>query len=479
MRVIRGRRLLLAAVLAAGAVLLPTAAQAATPLSAAASCLPGADTAADRAIATRLRPLMTGQRLGAAVSGRSIACARVIVRIVQLRGLPRRAAVIALTTAITESTLKNHLTEVDHDSLGLFQQRPSQGWGRPEQLVDPVYATDAFLNAMIRKYPGDSWLSGDVGAICQRVQTSAFPAAYGREVHDAALILSKVWTDVPAAHPGTVQPQPAATSVGPFQRAIATAATELGPLDGRHTLAMTDWNGDKRPDLMVVKGTGTVTGGTEVRIMNGAGNLSSLLLNTATVLGPAEDGDVYSVGDWNGDNRPDLMVLQKAGTQLRIVDGASNFQRLLLETTVGLAGVNEVAPADWNGDGRLDLVAVRTAGTASGKVEVQVLDGAANLQQPLGLTVTTKEAAADGLRASVTDWNGDKRPDLVLVSKTGLRVLDGAGQLSRPLTQATVATDDRHEALVSDWNGDGRPDLVVVQKTGTASGRAEVSILGG
>ncbi len=482
MRVFRGRRLLLAAVLAAGAVLVPTAARAATPLSAAASCLPGAETAADRAIANRLRPLMTGKRLGSQVSGRSIACARVIVRIVQLRGLPQRAAVIALTTAITESTLKNHLTEVDHDSLGLFQQRPSQGWGRPEQLVDPVYATDAFLNSMIRKYPGDSWLSGDIGAICQRVQKSAFPAAYAREVHDAALILTKVWTAVPSGNSGTVAPQAVATSVGPFRSSIATAATELGSLDGRHALAMADWNGDKRPDLLVVKGTGTVTGTTEVRIMNGVGNLSFLLLNTATVLGPAEEGDLYSVADWNGDGRPDLMALQKSGTQLRIADGAANFQRLLLETTTALGPVNDFAPADRNGDGHLDLVAVRTAGTASGKVEVQVLDGASNLQRPLGPTITTTETAGEGLRAVVTDWNGDKRSDLVLVGRTGLRVLDGAGQLNRLLAQATPAggaTDDRHETLVSDWNGDGRQDLVVVQKTGTASGRAEVSVLGG
>jgi hypothetical protein len=109
------------------------------------------------------------------------------------RGLAKRAAVIAITTAITESSLHNYTEAVDHDSLGLFQQRPSQGWGTPAQLTDPVYATNAFLNAMLRKYPNNSWMSGDIGAICQRVQVSAYPDAYSVEVHDAQLLANALW----------------------------------------------------------------------------------------------------------------------------------------------------------------------------------------------------------------------------------------------------------------------------------------------
>jgi hypothetical protein len=59
-----------------------------------------------------------------------------------------RAARIALMTAITESELYN-LDHGEQDSLGLFQQRPSQGWGTPAQLMDPVYATDAFVRRLL------------------------------------------------------------------------------------------------------------------------------------------------------------------------------------------------------------------------------------------------------------------------------------------------------------------------------------------
>nr|WP_300501006.1 hypothetical protein [uncultured Rhodococcus sp.] len=64
------------------------------------------------------------------------------------RGLPARAVSIALATAYQESGLRN-LTTGDRDSLGLFQQRPSQGWGTEQQLQDPVYATNAFYDALV------------------------------------------------------------------------------------------------------------------------------------------------------------------------------------------------------------------------------------------------------------------------------------------------------------------------------------------
>jgi hypothetical protein len=156
-------------------------------------CVSGGPTSSDTTIANRLRPQMNGQRLGRALTDYNVSCARVIAATVSGRGLDKRAAVIAITTAITESTLHNYTEAVDHDSLGLFQQRPSQGWGTPTQLIDPIYATNAFLNAMLRKYPNNAWMSGDIGAICQAVQVSAVPDAYRHEVHDAQLLADALW----------------------------------------------------------------------------------------------------------------------------------------------------------------------------------------------------------------------------------------------------------------------------------------------
>jgi hypothetical protein len=96
------------------------------------------------------------------------------------RGLPEQAMVIALSTAMQESNLRNlgHLGEAnDHDSLGLFQQRPSSGWGTPEQIQDPVYATTKFYDKL-ETIPG--WESMPVTEAAQSVQISAFPDAYAK-----------------------------------------------------------------------------------------------------------------------------------------------------------------------------------------------------------------------------------------------------------------------------------------------------------
>jgi hypothetical protein len=165
----------------------------------------GGPTPADTALADQIRRGMNGPRLGQSVQGSNVYYARVIVDTVKGRELEARAAVIAVTTAITESGLRNYTQAVDHDSLGLFQQRPSQGWGTPAQLTDPVYATNAFLNAMLRKYPNGAWKTGDIGAICQRVQVSAYPDAYGHEVHDAQLLVDALWKEAGAPHVPTAQ----------------------------------------------------------------------------------------------------------------------------------------------------------------------------------------------------------------------------------------------------------------------------------
>jgi hypothetical protein len=90
------------------------------------------------------------------------------------RELPARAASIGLTTAWQESGLRN-LDWGDLDSLGLFQQRPSAGWGTPEQILDPWYASGAFYDALVRI---SGWEEADITETAQEVQRSAYPDAY-------------------------------------------------------------------------------------------------------------------------------------------------------------------------------------------------------------------------------------------------------------------------------------------------------------
>ncbi|HWS38012.1 MAG TPA: VCBS repeat-containing protein [Actinoplanes sp.] len=489
------------AVAVAAAALYPASPAAAAPVlglaapAKVAPCGPGGVSAADEAVADQVRSSMNGKRLGRAVNGRGIACARAIVATVQARGLGFRAAVIALTTAIAESTLNNHTVALDHDSLGLFQQRPSQGWGRVDQLIDPVYSTNAFLSSMLRKFPGNRWMTGDIGAICQRVQVSAFPLAYTPEAHDAEVIAARLWGS-PARTPDT-STATAADPAGPYQKALIVRGAELGPLGGRHELALTDWNGDGRPDLTVVKGTGTVTGKTEVRVLDGASEFANLLLDSATALGPTDETYSYAFTDFNGDKKPDLVVARRSSdatgglTEVSVLDGASAFRRFLVPagTVPAVTGAqHRFGVADWNADGKPDLVITQTEGTASRKMEVQVLDGAANFQRHQTPTIITSEPADTGRDVIVTEFNGDRKADLAIVEKatsaagkTQITVLDGASGLQTVRQSADTApgASAHLDILVTAWNEDKKPDVMMVQKTGTASGRAELVILGG
>jgi peptidoglycan DL-endopeptidase CwlO len=102
--------------------------------------------------------------------------AATIIGVARGMGAPPRAWLIALATAMQESTL-NNINYGDRDSLGLFQQRPSQGWGTPAQVTDPVYATTIFIEWLL-EVPG--WDSLPVTVAAQTVQRSAFPDAYAK-----------------------------------------------------------------------------------------------------------------------------------------------------------------------------------------------------------------------------------------------------------------------------------------------------------
>lgn len=102
------------------------------------------------------------------------------------RGLPARAGTIAIATAIQESKLRN-LSYGDRDSVGLFQQRPSQGWGNETQLQDPVYATNAFYDALVKV---DGWQDMVITEIAQEVQRSGYPEAYADHEQEGRTIAS-------------------------------------------------------------------------------------------------------------------------------------------------------------------------------------------------------------------------------------------------------------------------------------------------
>jgi hypothetical protein len=126
--------------------------------------------------------------------------ARTIVDVgVQLR-MPRRALVVAVATAMQESDLHNLASDRlpessryphqgsgdDHDSVGLFQQRPSSGWGSVRELMQPTYASRAFYRAL-REVSG--WQEMSLTAAAQAVQKSAYPGAYAKHERRATTVV--------------------------------------------------------------------------------------------------------------------------------------------------------------------------------------------------------------------------------------------------------------------------------------------------
>jgi cell wall-associated NlpC family hydrolase len=106
--------------------------------------------------------------------------------------VPPRGWIIAVAVAMQESRLRNlsNLGEAnDHDSLGLFQQRPSQGWGTPAQILDPRYAARKFYQHLT-DVPG--WQDLPLTVAGQRVQVSAYPEAYAKWEDDAVAVVNAV-----------------------------------------------------------------------------------------------------------------------------------------------------------------------------------------------------------------------------------------------------------------------------------------------
>ncbi|GIE49209.1 peptidase M23 [Actinoplanes nipponensis] len=118
-------------------------------------------------------------------SDEQIANARLIVAIGNDRRVPVRGQVIAVATALQESRLRN-LRGGDRDSIGLFQQRPSQGWGTPGQLADPAYQTHKFYDKLLAV---DGWQRMRLTDAAQTVQVSAFPEAYAKHARAATRLV--------------------------------------------------------------------------------------------------------------------------------------------------------------------------------------------------------------------------------------------------------------------------------------------------
>ncbi|MFC8953684.1 C40 family peptidase [Streptomyces sp. NPDC057101] len=130
--------------------------------------------------------------------------AKIIVATGIQKRIPARGQVVALATALQESTLIN-LGHGDRDSLGLFQQRPSQGWGTREQIMDPVYSAGKFYDRLVKL---KDWEQMPVTVAAQKVQRSGFPDAYAKHEPLATALQQAIAPTLGAAPVGSTLGQP-------------------------------------------------------------------------------------------------------------------------------------------------------------------------------------------------------------------------------------------------------------------------------
>ncbi|MDP5227125.1 MULTISPECIES: hypothetical protein [Arthrobacter] len=149
------------------------------------------------------------------------------------KGLPPRATSIAIATAMQETQLRNlnYGDSAGPDSRGLFQQRPSQGWGTEAEIMDPYYSASTFYAALV-KVPEYQSLPLTVAA--QKVQRSAFPEAYADQESEGRAFASSLTGQSPASFSCSLAPATGAGDPAAVRKELTTAFPSLAPeISGR------------------------------------------------------------------------------------------------------------------------------------------------------------------------------------------------------------------------------------------------------
>ncbi|MET9579750.1 hypothetical protein [Streptomyces massasporeus] len=245
------------------------------------------------------------------------------------RGLPERAVTIALATALQESALRN-IKHGDRDSLGLFQQRPSQGWGTPKEIMDPTYSAGEFYDHLV-KVPGYTRLPLTVAA--QRVQRSGFPQAYAKHEPDAALLAAALTGQSAATL--TCEGRPAATRAS-------------GP-DGVRAALVRDFGRDvlEPAGAEVNGGASTATPAPSPSAGDGAGGRTVTLpvtADTSAATGRSLDQRGWQLAHWAVANASELHIARVtyAGREWVAGNTASQWRE---PTAKGTAGAERDADA--------------------------------------------------------------------------------------------------------------------------------------
>ena len=247
---------------------------------------------------------------------------------------------------------------------------------------------------------------------------------------------------------------------GSFQNAVNYPAGSVP-----YTVAVGDFNGDGKPDLAVANNVdaGTVS----VLLGNGDGTFQAA---TSYSVGAYTDPGSVAVGDFNGDGKPDLVTANGNNKTVSVLlgNGDGTFRSAVSSAAGG--GAYTVAVGDFNGDGRPDLAT--TNGSVGGVVSVLLGNGDGTFQTAKNYGVGRQPESV-----AIGDFNGDGSPDLVVTNfntspgVASVLLGNGDGTFQAPLNYGAGAGP--YSIAVEDFNGDGKLDLAVVN----ASSPGIVSVL--
>ncbi|MFF5182067.1 FG-GAP repeat domain-containing protein [Micromonospora sp. NPDC000316] len=322
----------------------------------------------------------------------------------------------------------NNLPCGDKSSLGVFQQRWDYGWGTPEQIMDPVYATTQYVTRAItcdRNNPGYT-----AGQVAQCVQRSGFPDRY--------------------------------------DQAAATARTLLNQGARTHAMiggAPTDVNGDGRDDVL----TFTQNAAADVYVSTSTGTGfagTSVKWNDFFSIG----GETASTGDFNGDGRDDIVTFahSNTGDVYVALSTGSAFTSPGRWHDWFAPGAEIAAVGDVNGDGRDDIITFTQGPTTASDVIVALSTGTS-----FGPPQKWHDLFAVGTeQPRVGDINGDGRDDIVTFTCNTDADVYAATSTGTTFTGTTVKWHDffclaGEFPYLGDANGDGKDDLIVFTKNAT------------